>query len=222
MSRLALLAACLAFSTLAPAKDLVLNNPDFEKPMRGDRIPGWSRTQHAGVRAYEVTNDTKSFDKGKSSIRMLRTTEQAYGLIMQQLETPGLAGKTVELVAAVKGEEVGEKGWVMVLTFKNHSNILNEIRAEPVTGTTKWTDLKITKVAPPETTHIEVGFMLLDGGAGWADNVRLRVLDEDKPKAAEDADAEAGAAGTAPAGKPESGKPSDAAGHAPVSARGDH
>jgi hypothetical protein len=173
----AFLAAILLLSASASAAEIALKNPDFESAMVGKRIPGWSRTQHAGVRAYEITTDTESFAKGKSSIRMLRTTEQAYGLISQRLETPDLGGKPVELIAALKGEGVGEKGWVMELTFKHHSNILEQVRAEPVTGDTEWADFVIRKIAPPDTSHIEIGFMLLDGGAGWADNVRLRTTE---------------------------------------------
>lgn len=206
MLRLVFLATCLALCASASATDLVLKNPDFENAMVGERIPGWSRTQHAGVRAYEVTNDAKSFDKGKSSIRMLRTTEQFYGLIMQQLETPNLAGKTVELIAALKGEDVGEKGWVMVLMFKNYSTLIEEVRAAPITGDAEWTDVKITKIAPPGTTHIGVGFTLLDGGAGWVDNVRLRTLDEDRP-GKDDNVTEALPDETPASDKPESVKP---------------
>ncbi|MEZ5462891.1 hypothetical protein [Dokdonella sp.] len=173
----AFLVAILLFSASASAAEIALSNPDFEEPMVGKRIPGWSRTQHAGVRAYEIATDTESFAKGKSSIRMLRTTEQAYGLISQQVETPDLGGKPVELIAALKGKDVGKKGWVMVLTFNHHSNILDQVRAEPVTGDSEWTDVVIRKTAPPATSHIEIGFMLLDGGAGWADNVRLRTTE---------------------------------------------
>ncbi|MGB0134955.1 hypothetical protein [Dokdonella sp.] len=223
MSRFFLLATILLSSTGAAASDLVLNNPDFEEVMVGNRIPGWSRTQHAGVRAYEITSDTKSVDKGKASIRMLRTTEQAYGLIMQQLETPDLAGKTVELVAALKGENVGKKGWVMVLTFKNHSNILDQVRAKPVTGDAGWADATITRIAPLGTSHIEIGFMLLDSGAGWADNVRLRTLDVDQPNpeaADADADTEKSVADTVSPDQSESVKA--ASSKKPATGKGDH
>ena len=152
--------------------------------MAGNRLPGWSRTQHAGVRAYEVSTDRKTFAHGNSSISMRRTVEQEYGLIMQRVESQDLGGKPVELSAMLKTAEVGKLGWVMVVTFKNHENILDQVRAEPMTGDTPWTDVVLQKTAPPNTNVIEVGFLLLDGGTGWADHVRLRTLaDEDKESA---------------------------------------
>lgn len=180
MSKLVALAACLFLFATASATEIVLKNPDFEKPMAGDRIPGWSRTQHAGARAYEITSDKGSHAKGKSSIRMLRTSEQAYGLISQQIDVPDLGGRLIELTAALKSKDVGKNGWVMVLTFKNFSNILGQVRATPVTGDTEWEDIVIRKVAPPAANRVDVGFLLLDGGTGWVDNVRLHTIDEEK------------------------------------------
>jgi hypothetical protein len=65
----------------------------------------------------------------------------------------------------------------MLMTFKHFDNIVGQFRATPVTGDTDWTEITLTKDAPPDTTTIEIGFMLLDGGTGWADNVHLRTLD---------------------------------------------
>ena len=174
----------LCSSTMAA--EIPLNNADFELPMAGKRIPGWSRTQHAGVRAYEIERDSASFAHGKHSIRMRRTTEQAYGMISQVVEVEELAGKPVELTAKLKTAEVGEQGWVLKMTFLRYSAIIDQVRAAPVTGDTDWTEIAITKEAPAGTTAIEVGFLLLDGGTGWADDVHLRTGadNEDEAEAA--------------------------------------
>ena len=179
MSKSVVLAAGLLIAGSAMAAEIPLNNADFEQPMAGKRIPGWSRTQHAGVRAYEVSTDSKDFAHGKSSISMRRTVEQEYGLIMQRVEGRNIGGKPVELRARLKTVEVGKNGWVMVMTFKNHDNILDQVRAEPMTGDTAWTDVALRKTAPLSTNSVEVGFLLLDGGTGWADHVRRRTLDDD-------------------------------------------
>ena len=178
MLKLAILATGLVCAGQVGATEIPLKNADFEQAIKGPRIPGWSRTQHAGVGAYEVSSDTASFSQGKQSLRMRRTTEQVYGLIMQRVESDSLAGKQVELVASLKTAKVGKKGWVMLLNFKNHNNVIDQVRAAPLVGNTKWKDVTIRKLAPPNTTAIEVGFMLLDGGTGWIDNVRLRTVDE--------------------------------------------
>jgi hypothetical protein len=201
MPKLFILSASLLLASGAMAAEIPVMNADFEEAFVGKRIPGWSRTQHAGVRAYEVIRDAEGPGHGKHSIRMLRTTEQAYGMISQVIESDKIAGKRVELTAALKTAEVGELGWVMVMTFMYHNTMLDQVRATPVTGDTAWKDVVLDKVAPKNATAVEIGFLLLDGGTGWADNVRLRTV-EDAEKAAESPDQ-----GKKPAGKSGSGKP---------------
>lgn len=179
MLKCVLIVAGLLIACSAAAVEIPLKNADFEQSMVGTRIPGWSRTQHAGVGAYVVSTDSEHFADGKHSISMRRTVEQEYGLIMQRVESKDFGGKPVEFSAMLKSAEVGEQGWVMVMTFKNHQNILDQVRAEPVTGDTAWTEVALEKIAPPNTNAIEVGFLLLDGGTGWADRARLRALDDD-------------------------------------------
>ena len=192
MLKMIFLAASLLSAASAEAVEITLNNADFEQSIVGNRIPGWSRTQHAGVRAYEITNDLETFAHGKQSIRMLRTVEQAYGLILQQVQTDAVSGKEVELVASLKTAKVGEKGWVMLLNFMHHNTVIDQFRAAPVVGDSDWSKVTIRKLAPPNTTAIEVGFMLLDGGTGWVDNVHVRSIDADtkaKPDSAVSRDA---------------------------------
>ena len=185
MSKFSLLVASLLIAGSAAATEIPLNNADFEKPMVGKRIPGWSVTQHAGLGAYVTSTDSKVAAHGKSSISMRRTTEQVYGLIMQRVQGKDLGSKEIELSAMLKTAEVGPQGWVMVMTFKNYGNILDQIRATPVAGDTAWKEVVLKKVAPASTNTIELGFLLMDGGTGWADHVRLRTIDqEDKESAA--------------------------------------
>ncbi|HET9031975.1 MAG TPA: hypothetical protein VFN25_03620 [Dokdonella sp.] len=192
MTRFALLVASLLIAGSVSATEIPLKNADFEQPIAGKRIPGWARIQHAGLGAYEVTTDTKNAAHGKSSISMRRTAEQVYGLIMQRVESKDLGGKQVEMTAMLKTAKVGKEGWVMVMTFKNYSNILDQVLAAPMVGNTDWKEVVLKSVAPPTTNMVEVGFMLMDEGTGWADHVRLRSIDveseetaaKDKPEAA--------------------------------------
>lgn len=183
MLKWALLVTGLLSTAQAGAAEIPLKNADFEQAMTGKRLPGWVRLQHAGAGAYEVTSDTKIFSKGKQSIRMRRTQEQVYGSILQRVQGDSLAGKEIELVASLKTADVGKKGWVMLLNFRSHGDVIDQVQATPVIGNTKWKEVKISKVAPPNTEIIEVGFMLLDGGTGWADNVRLRSIEPSTDKA---------------------------------------
>lgn len=197
MSKAFAVVVCLLLGSSVMATEIPLKNADFELPMAGLRIPGWSRTQHAGVRAYVVERDAERFAHGKHSIRMRRTTEQAYGMISQVVQATDLAGKPIELTAKLKTAEVGQKGWVLQMTFLRYSAIIDQVRALPVTGDTGWTEVAITKDAPAGTTAIEIGFLLMDGGTGWADDVHLRTRADSKDER------EAGDAKATPAPAPE-------------------
>jgi hypothetical protein len=178
MRKLVLLVAGNLMAGGGMAAEIPLKNAGFEQAMVGTRVPGWSRTQHAGVRAYVVSTDSSDVAHGKHSLSMQRTTQQVWGMIMQRVENTELAGKPIELSAKLKTVDVGKLGWVMVMTFKNYNDILDQVRAAPVTGDTTWSDVVLKATAPANTNAIDVGFMLLDEGAGWVDQVRLRTLDE--------------------------------------------
>lgn len=208
MVKCVLLVAGMLMAGGVVAADIPLKNAGFEEAIVGTRIPGWSRTQHAGVGAYVVSTDAIDPAHGKHSISMRRTTPQAYGLIMQRVESKEVAGKTVAFTATLKTAEVGKRGWVMVMTFRDHENILDQVRATPMTGDTSWTDVELKSTAPARTNMVEVGFLLLDGGTGWADHVRLRTLDDD----ARDSNDKKPAAVPAAKAKPATAKPSAAGG----------
>ena len=179
MVKCVLLVAGMLIAGGVAAAEIPLKNAGFEQAIVGTRIPGWSRTQHAGVGAYVVSTDPIDPALGEHSISMRRTTEQAYGLIMQRVESKELAGKPVAFTAKLKTADVGKRGWVMVMTFRDHENILDQVRAAPMTGDTPWKEVELKSIAPARTNMVEVGFLLLDGGTGWADHVRLRTLDDD-------------------------------------------
>lgn len=181
------------------ANEIVLKNPDFEQARKGRRLPGWSMTQHAGVPAFEVGLDAEVAAKGKTSARVRRTEPQVYGYLKQVVEVADLAGKEIEFKASVRTRDVGKKGWVMVMIFTNHGAILDQIRSKPMHGNVDWRKITLVRKAPPMTNRIEVGFMLLDGGTGWADDVSLRAL-EPKVASKPDKPTKAVKAGANPSG----------------------
>ncbi|OJY88757.1 MAG: hypothetical protein BGP25_13295 [Lysobacterales bacterium 63-13] len=213
MVKCVLLVAGLLMVGGVAAAEIPLKNAGFEQAIVGTRIPGWSRTQHAGVGAYVVSTDSNDPAHGKHSISMRRTTQQAYGLIMQRVESKELAGKPVAFTAKLKTADVGKRGWVMVMTFRDHENILDQVRAAPMTGDTAWTDVELKSIAPATTNMVEVGFLLLDGGTGWADHVRLRTLDDNGKDGGEGKSGAPPAAKAKPVkAKPAAAKPSAAGG----------
>jgi hypothetical protein len=49
--------------------------------------------------------------------------------------------------------------------------------ATPLTGTTDWRAVRVRVKVPDGTHKISVGAMLLDGGTGWLDDVKLNVVE---------------------------------------------
>jgi len=175
-------------ATAAPAKSqtngqtigqaIAIINPGFEEPATGARAPGWLTGQHWGPkRDYEWAVDTTVAAEGKASYRIRRLSPQAYGMIHQQVDVTALAGKTLELSAQLRTEDVGPEGWLLVVNIDSRHGILEQLRGTPVTGTTGWRRETLRFKLPAEATDVKLGVMLLDGGTGWIDDVALRSLD---------------------------------------------
>ncbi len=172
-------AAAILAGASASAAEIRLENADFEAEVNArGRVPGWMFTQHSGTPAYELKIDDERATKGNRSIRMKRTAEQVYGMIAQRVPGNAYIGQTVEASASIRTEDVGQQGWVLVMSFLDHGDVLWQERTAPLTGTSGWQRVKLRGKVPMRTSDIEVGFLLLDGGTGWADEVTLASLDE--------------------------------------------
>jgi len=174
----ALLLCSAAASLACGATDIALVNPGFEAPANGPQAPGWVPTQHYGKeRNFEWSVDTGSASEGKSSYRIKRLSEQAFGMIQQSVRVDAFAGKTVEFSAMLKADEVGPEGWLLVVNVENRNTILEQLRSEPVTGKQNWKRSVLRVRLPPDVFELKLGVMLLDAGTGWVDDVKLRVVD---------------------------------------------
>jgi hypothetical protein len=147
-------------------------NSGFEEPGALDRVPGWKLSQHAGVAAYEMTQDATAPFAGRASFRMRRTQNQVYGLLYQEVPVDPYAGKTLELSAMARTAEVGPQGWVLYIDVPGSRET-----ATPLTGTTDWQAVRVRMKAPAEAHKVSIGGMLLDGGTAWLDDVQLRVVE---------------------------------------------
>lgn len=181
-----MIAAALLTGASASAAEIKLENPGFEADANAQgRIPGWVFTQHRGTRAYELKIDEASATDGKRSIRMKRTVEEDYGMIAQRVPGHAYIGQTIEAAGSIRTEGVGPEGWVLVMSFLEDGVVLWQERTAPLTGTAGWQRVTLRGKVPMRTTDIEVGFLLLDEGTGWADGVTLTGVDEtggsDKP-----------------------------------------
>ena len=168
-----LLAGCASAAAGAPAAPrtaLPVVNGGFEQPASADRIPGWTKAQHAGVQAYDMRVDAANAAQGHASFRMQRVREQVYGLLSQTLDTSDYAGRTLELSAKVKTEGVGPGGWVLFI------DAAGSRESTVATGTGKWRTLRVRLKLAADMRSVTIGAMLLDHGTAWLDDVQLRVV----------------------------------------------
>lgn len=183
----------LLFSIAARADTVELANPGFEMPStEGDPLPGWTAQQHAGEPAYEFAIDTRTFAKGKQAFRLTRLTPEEYAVLEQRIQLPKIAGQDLVFTALVKTKDVGPKGFTLCLNFiSGDGGIMQQVMSTPLKGTQpKWTPVKVSAKVPNGAFFVEAGFVLLDGGAIWADEASLKTAGakpEDPKKAAADA-----------------------------------
>ncbi len=180
IGRLALYAMFVLAGAAAEAAptDIKLVNPSFEAPANGARAPGWTPSQHTGPdRNYEWAVDSETATDGKASYRIKRMSPQVFGMINQGVIVAEHAGKTLEFSAAMKGQDIGPDGWVLVVNVENRNAILEQVRSTPVTGKQDWKRSVVRFKLPADAYELKLGVMLLDSGTGWVDDVKLRVVD---------------------------------------------
>ncbi len=175
----ALLFACVAVPSYA-ATDIKLVNPSFEEPANGARTPGWFGTQHYGPnreRDYEWSVDTDVASDGKASYRIRRKNPQVFGMIAQNVVIESHAGKTLEVSAMMKADDVGPEGWLLVVNVENRNALLEQVRSAPATGKHDFKRYSVRFKLPADAYELKIGVMLLDAGTGWVDDVKLTVID---------------------------------------------
>ncbi len=169
--------SCVSLPSLA-ATDIKLVNPSFEEPANGARAPGWFSTQHYGAtRDYEWAVDTEAASDGKASYRIKRLRPQAFGMINQGVVVEAHAGKTLELSAMMKTDDVGPEGWLLVVNVENRNAVLEQVRSLPATGKHDFKRYSLRFRLPADAYELKIGVMLLDAGTGWVDDLKLRVVD---------------------------------------------
>lgn len=165
------------------AAELPIVNGDFELPAIRGKIPGWSLSQHAGGTAYEMGVVPSDQAGGKQNFQMHRLSPQVYGLISQDVPVQWRPDQYLELSALMKGREVGEQGWLLVMNFMGGgssrlpSGIIKQLRSEPLVGSSDWARMAVRAPIPEGTRFVSIGAMLLDDGTGWVDDFRLQLLD---------------------------------------------
>ncbi len=178
-----LLSSIFSICAIATPISLPVANADFEAKLENKlTIPGWYRTQHAGVFAYksEVTN--KKCKQGKQCFMMNQFAPQSFGTARQELPVSGLEGKRVRLSALLRTEKVGPEGSAIYIVEHSDGNIREAYTSEKRVGTSKWRELSVECTIGFNINSLIIGVTLNDLGTIWVDDVKLLVLDQEGGK----------------------------------------
>ncbi len=156
-------------------------NPGFET-VDAKPASGWFLSQHAGPISYEITRQHQGCAEGDGCVRLLRTLPQVYGMIHQTIDGRTLVpGQILELTAHLRSEGVGPQGWRLFMNFNGRrpgaraSGQLEQALSDTLTGDTDWQRMVVRSRIPEGTNQVAFGATLIDEGAGWLDEVSLRV-----------------------------------------------
>jgi len=135
-------------------------------------MPGWEYEEHAGKwrgQAYEVASDSDGGPGNSSALRVTRIHEEVYSFVHQKIRIrPEDAGKKMHFSAMLRTDKVGPTGWKLAVNMVTGGNILGQFLSVPVSGTSEWSPAFATGVIPKGTTDIDIGFLHMDSGTGWA------------------------------------------------------
>ena len=151
-----------------------IRNPGFEGAVVGNQqiMPGWEYEEHAGPwrgQAFAVASDFGAGPGNNGALRVTRIHEEVYSLVHQKVRIrPEDAGKKMRFSAMLKTDKVGATGWKLAVNMLNGANILGQFLSVPVIGTSEWSLVFVTGVIPKGATDIDIGFLHMDSGTGWA------------------------------------------------------
>ncbi len=179
----AILSLTLAFVTgcqsISPSTLIPLKNSGFEGASVNKNIPSWENEEHGGKwqgGAYEMIIDSNAGPKGGPALRVIQLHKEVYGYVHQKVSIgPDAAGKSFNFSARLKSDNVGPQGWMLVVNLNSAGGILEQFRSPPTVGTTGWDTAKVIAAIPKGTAYIDVGFLLLDSGTGWATEPSLSI-----------------------------------------------
>ena len=184
-----LLASALLLANIALAQETEPRNLSFEEPAEapGGRPPGWWFIEHAGPVSFEFAIDDKVAKEGKQSLRIRRTGNQPYGVVLQTIRADRFRSKRARLTAFLRLDNVDAYGRgalremsgaaLMLRSQGGGAMVLDDMRDHPLRGTKPWTKVSVKIDVPAMATVLEFGAILSGSGTLWADAFRLEVVE---------------------------------------------
>lgn len=160
-------------------------NLDFEGGSQKDGLPiGWHG--RAGE-AYRFLVDTGEARSGRASGRLSYVADprnHRYGIVAecrvtQCIEPGAFRGKRIAYSGYLKTSDVkGRVGlWMRVDCLGRYTDLdFDNMSDRPIKGSTDWTQYEIVLDVPEEANGICFGFLLVDEGTVWGDDLAIEIL----------------------------------------------
>ena len=165
-----------AFAQTPPTKT------DVQAPAADLQMPsGWSKSG-GNPQGYDMFRDAAMHRDGKASGTIKsKPSATGFATMMQTIKPDTYRGKRIRLSGYLKTANVttGSSFWIRVdapdsiipLSFDNMGSRM-------AAGTSDWRKYDLVVDVPDKAAGIAIGFMLLDGGQIWADDLKIEVVDK--------------------------------------------
>ncbi|VAW43186.1 hypothetical protein MNBD_CHLOROFLEXI01-1975 [hydrothermal vent metagenome] len=157
-----------------------LANSDFESPVAdADNVVSW-QIRGSQPSDYNIDLDANTAYAGSSSGTIASATAEAnaFGILLQNIDSEPYQGKRIRLSAYLKTENVSGEATLFMHMQGQRQPISDDMSDRPLTGTNEWQAYEIILDTDKNTRNIFVGVKLLGQGQLWVDDIKLEVIDE--------------------------------------------
>ena len=159
------------------AREIALENADFEQVGEPGSLPGWTGTANAQS-GYRFVHSGRDGEEGKRFARLesVEAEEAApFGAIYQMVDPENLRGRRVRLTARVRLAEGASEHlglWLRVDRPGDTLGYFDNMKDRPIRSR-EWAEYTIEGDVAPDATRVMLGVLMTGKGAAEFDTVRL-------------------------------------------------
>jgi hypothetical protein len=172
-SACACLVACGAAREEPAFDDGLLENGGFEADPQSPRP--WGMYVHADGEAYRLELGAGHARSGSRGALIVRVRDEPWGGLFQSVAVDGLHGRTLNLSAWVRGDDLSENAQLLArVTRAGGAFAVSETQlAAADIDASEWRPLQVDIQVPDDAVALEVAIVLNGGGRLQVDDVAL-------------------------------------------------
>jgi hypothetical protein len=139
----------------------------------GQTLPtGWTATGE-GLRSTEIVRDCELAHSGRCSLQLAAPPGTPPVALVQSVSAAEYAGARVTLAAWLRTEQAGAAQLWLRVDGRTIALAFDNMDSRPVTGSTPWSEYRVTLDVPQGAVAVAFGVLLKWGGRAWADDFTL-------------------------------------------------